>query len=76
MAKTGLSREGIREYSQGIVGFPEIGGIDLAGVAGEHDFRSFTDASEDRSQRGRFEVLRFVDDNHLLLERSTSKKCD
>lgn len=76
MAKTGLSGEGISEHSEGVVGFPEIGGIDLAGVSGEHDFCSFTDASEDRSQRGRFKVLSFVDDNHLLLERSTSKKSD
>ena len=75
MAKTWLSGESVCQHSEGIVGFPEVGGVDLAGVTGEHHLGSFSDASEDRSQRRWFKVLCFVDDNHLLLERPASKKC-
>ena len=45
--KAALSRKGVDQHGKGIVRLAHIWGVDLAGVAGEHDLGALTDAGED-----------------------------
>jgi len=65
--KAALPRECMDQHGQGVVRLAHIRGIDLAGVAGEHDLGALTNAGEDRLQRGGLEVLSFVNHDKLLL---------
>ena len=65
--KAALPRKGMDQHGQGIVRLAHIGGIDLAGIAGEHNLGALANAGEDGLQRGGLQVLSFVDYNKLLL---------
>ena len=40
------------QHGQGVIRLAHVRGVDLAGVAGEHDLGALTNAGEDRLQRG------------------------
>ena len=67
-----LAPEGSNEDRKRVVRLAHVGGVDLAGVAGEDHLGALADAREDRLQRRRLEVLRLIDDDELLLQRPTA----
>ena len=74
VAEARLAAERLGEHGEGVVRLAEVGGVDLAGVAGEHDLGSLADTGEDRPQRRRLEVLGLVDDHHLALQRPAAQE--
>src|SRR4051794_16118391 len=63
-----LTTERLDQHSQRVVGLAHVWRIDLAGVACENHLGAFADPRQHRLQRGRLEVLRFVDDDDLAMQ--------
>ena len=74
--KASLARKGMYQHGESIISLTHIWGIDLAGVASEYHFGALADTGENRFERRRLEVLRFVNYYELLLERSAAQESD
>ena len=66
----------MNQHGQGVVRLAHVGGINLAGITGEHHFGSFADAGKDGLQGGGFEVLCLVNDYKLLLQGTSTQEGD
>ena len=69
VAEAALAGEGVDQHRHGVVVLGQVGRVDLAGVAGEHDLGALADPGEDRLERGRLEVLGLVDDDERAVQR-------
>ena len=76
MPEQWLAGECLNQDGECVVALAHVRGIDLTGVTGEHHLGAFTNASEDRFQCGRLEVLGFIDDHELALQRSSAQEGD
>ena len=76
MPEERLAGERLNQHRKGVVALAHVRRVDLAGVAGEHHLGAFADARENRLQRRRLQVLRFVDHHELPLQRPPAQERD